>query len=94
MKKIESIKLVRKVDTDTDLSYLGQFSDTPGAYPIENTEGGRNSYKWFNADNVETTEQAQQNYDRIMEYNNGTLCDYGIYAYHISIRKPSKTFHN
>lgn len=80
MKKINEIKIKRIADYDTDLSYLGTFSDKQGEYSIEHIRGERNSYKYFNADNVSNMEEAEQNYKRIMKYETGNLMDYGVEA--------------
>lgn len=74
-----TIKTVKMVDEHTDLSYLGQFSDIKGKFAIEH-DGGRNQYKYFNAENVENLKEARQNYDIMMKYENGHVCDYGITA--------------
>lgn len=78
-KKIEKIEIKRIHDPHTDLSYLGEFSDTEGEFAIEH-HGERGTYKYFNADNVENMEQAKQNYERMMKYEHGDLADYGVRA--------------
>lgn len=81
MKKIEKITIKHIPDYDVDLSWLGTFSDTAGKFAIEHTQGNtRNSYKYFNADNVENMKQAQQNYNHIMKYDSGDLYAIGIKA--------------
>lgn len=79
MKKIESITIKRIPDYDSDLSYLGQFSSEKGKFAIE-TNGGSRNYEYFNAENVENMKQAQENFNRIMNYEKGNLIDYGIKA--------------
>ena len=80
MKKINKIVIEAIADYDTDLSYLGKFSDEAGEFAIEHEQNNNRSYKYFNADNVENMEQAKQNYKRMMEYENGELQDYGVKA--------------
>lgn len=81
-KKISKIVVKRIPDYDSDLSYLGTFSDTKGKYGIEHTEASQptRSYKYFNADNVENMKEARQNYNRIMDYEKGNIIDYGVMA--------------
>lgn len=79
MKKIEKIEVKKIPDYDSDLSYLGVFSNTPGEFSVKHN-GGSREYAYFNADNVENMEQARQNYDRIMQYDKGFLMDYGVMA--------------
>lgn len=77
--KINKIILKHSVDYDSDLSYLGNFSNTAGKFAIAH-DGGRNSYKYFNAENVENMKQAKENYDRMMQYEKGAVVDFGIMA--------------
>lgn len=88
MKKIDKIIIERLYDDSPMLDYLGKFSDEKGKFAIEHN-GGNNSYKYFNADNVENMKQAKENYNRIMKYETGELCDYGVKATAII-----KTFEN
>ena len=78
---IKRIIIKKEVDNDTDLSHLGSFSNEKGKYAIEHSLGDSRTLNYFNADNVEDMQQAQQNYKRIMQYENGSVCDYGITAY-------------
>ena len=80
MKKIEKITIKRMIDENPDLDYLGKFSDKAGEYAIKHSEGSANLYQYFNAENVDNMKQAKENYNRIMEYEKGNLCDYGIKA--------------
>jgi len=79
MKKIEKIEVKKIPDYDSDLSYLGEFSNTPGEFAIKH-EGRPDEYAFFNAANVENMEQARQNYKRMIKYTNGELMDYGVMA--------------
>ena len=79
MKKINKIGVERIIDDNPQLDYLGTFSDVASEFAVE-LNGGRNSYKFFNAENVENMKQAKQNYNRIMQYDSGGLCDYGVKA--------------
>ncbi len=81
MKKIVSIQYTHEIDESPDLSYLGTFSDTPAdKFCVEIPNATRNQYKYFNADNVENDEQAQQNFNEMMEYENGNKVSMGIGA--------------
>lgn len=79
MKKITKITLRKIPDHDADTSYLGEFSQTPGDFAIDQGEQPR-ILRYFNAANVENMEQARSNYDRVMEFENGDVTHYGIRA--------------
>ncbi len=76
---VSKIIIEHKIDEYPDLSYLGSFSNKPGAYPIEHN-GGLRAYPYFNADNVDDLTQAEQNYDRMMMFENGNVYMMGIIA--------------
>jgi len=68
-KAINKIVIVTEIDEYPDLSYLGNFDDAPGDFPIQHSnEPGE--YHFFNASNVENMEQALQNYKKVIAYNN------------------------
>ncbi|RTL06167.1 hypothetical protein EKK58_06005 [Candidatus Dependentiae bacterium] len=69
-KKIKHIKIIRGVDYDADLSDYGKFSNSEGEYSIKHN-GGNNSYRYFNAENVYNMEEARENYERVMSYERG-----------------------
>ena len=79
MKRIEKITIERIPDYDSQLDYLGTFSDEAGEFAVKH-EGERGQYAYFNADNVENMKQAKQNYDRVMQYEKGNILDYGVKA--------------
>lgn len=79
MIKIEKITIVHAPDYDADLSYLGEFSNERGPLAIHHN-GGRNSYEWFNPANAETLKHAQQDYKRMMDFENGNLSCISIRA--------------
>lgn len=79
-KKITKIKIKKLYDEDPMLDFLGFFSDDPGKFAVEHTDGSGRGYKYFNADNVENMTQARQNYKRMMEFNNGQVSMLGIKA--------------
>ena len=79
MKKITKITVKHIPDYNADLSYLGTFSNKKGEYAIEHN-GERNSYKYFNAENVSNKKEAQHNYNTIMKYDSGDLYSIGIKA--------------
>lgn len=79
MIKVQKITIKHIIDESPDLSYLGEFSNTAGNYAIEHN-GERGTYPYFNADNVENMEDAQQNYDRMMQFEKGDVYCIGIKA--------------
>lgn len=71
MKKaiLKSIKIKEIVEDSPDLSYLGQFANQPkGNFSIEHEPNDSRSFNWFNAENVATDKEAQQNYERAASY--------------------------
>lgn len=79
MKKINSIHIKIIPDELAELSHLGQFSDTPGEFPVPR-QVQLGEYQYFNAANVENMKQAQQNYKRAMQFSSGELSVCGIKA--------------
>jgi hypothetical protein len=79
MKKIEKIEVKKIPDYDSDLSYLGTFSVTPGEFPVKHDRSGCLP-DYFNAENVENMKQARQNYKRICKYCSDEIMDYGVIA--------------
>ena len=79
MKRVNKITITRRLDETGDISYLGTFSDTPSKYAIKH-EGDSRSYQYFNADNVSNMKEAQQNYDRAMEFSEGRVAQMGVTA--------------
>jgi hypothetical protein len=80
--KIESIKIVKKIDEYPDLSYLGEYSNTPAAVCIdrkERNEQGGNEFRYFNL-GCGDAEYIEQDYKRMEAYNQGNWCMLGIYA--------------
>lgn len=91
MKKINRITISHVVDNDHDLSMLGSFSDKPGKYAIEH-DGGRNSYRYFNAENVSNTKEARENYEEMMKFERGELYMIGVRAYADIATKDDENF--
>lgn len=77
--QVKEIKVKTKADEYPDLSYLGKFSDNPNEFAVEH-HGGRGAYKFFNAENVENQEQAEENYKRMMDFEKGNVILTGIVA--------------
>jgi hypothetical protein len=73
---LKSITIKKEIDTDSDLSYLGSFSETPGKFAVKHSDNPR-EYKYFNAENIK---QAKENYNRIIEFENGSVYSLGITA--------------
>ena len=74
MKKIYSFKIVRVPDYDADLSYLGTFDDVAKSdLAVEHEPGNPRVLHWFNPQpgTVETKDQAEQVYDRMVAYEKG-----------------------
>ncbi len=80
MKIIRSVVVERILDENPYLDYLGKFSDEKGKFGVPHRVNHDHAYSYFNADNVENMKQARQNYDQMMKYENGELCDYGVKA--------------
>lgn len=56
-------------DTDGDTSWLGEFSNTKAdKFSIEHEPGNHKTFNYFNAANVESNEEALQNYKRAAGY--------------------------
>lgn len=81
MIKIETIKIERLPDYDCDLSWIGKFGNKipDGKFGVKHY-GNRNSYPYFISRNAENKKQAQQDYERIMEFENGNVYVFGIKA--------------
>lgn len=81
-KKINKIIIEHVFDNDFYPDYLGTFSDEPGQFAVLHDKDGRNfnHYKYFNADNVEDMEQAEQNYKEMMRIERGEEYFIGIKA--------------
>ena len=74
-----------RLDEDPDLSYLGEFSDTPEKNAIDHHETGTwlsrsdRGPRYFNAaDPNLTEEEIRKNYDRLVEYYQGYWSTVGI----------------
>lgn len=63
-----TIECLILLDEDPDMSHYGYFSENPkGEFYIKHN-GTLRSYSYFNAENVENMEQAQENYRRASTY--------------------------
>lgn len=76
---VTCITVTHEHDEYPSLDHLGSFSNTQGDHPIKHN-GARDTYPYFNADNVENMEQARQNYKHRMEYENSQTWDICIRA--------------
>ena len=76
---IESISIKRMIDEHPDLSWIGEFSDTPkdGAINHKERSGERHVYQYFNPANPG---YAEQEYKEMMDYENGNYCFIGVQA--------------
>lgn len=80
--KIEKIVINHVVDENPDLSYLGEYSDTPGKVCIDRQERGdlqRGEYRYFNL-GCGDAEYIERDYERFESYNNQNWCMLGIFA--------------
>ncbi len=68
--KLISIKIIETEDQSPDLSHLGAFSNQRGDFAVEHEPNNGRLFNWFNAANVETQEQAEENYKRAASYGN------------------------
>jgi len=78
-KKIDEICIRHIVDEYPDLTFLGEFSDTPGQFAIHHSDNA-GEFRYFNADNVSNEAEARENYERMLQFNNGDICMKGIRA--------------
>lgn len=81
MIKIETIKVERLPDYDCDLSWIGEFGNAipDGKFGVKH-DGDINSYPYFISCNAENKKQAKQDYERIMQFENGNVEMLGIKA--------------
>jgi len=78
--KLESIGVIREVDTSPDTSYLGEYSSEAGANAIDREargDMGHNEYRYFNPANAEA---AELDYQRSETLNRGEWCYLLIHA--------------
>lgn len=81
MRTLQSFKVVLTPDTDPLLDYLGEFSNSPSKFSIDHWKKvgeSRNTFRFFNASNVENQKQAEQNYNEIMKIEKGELSPCGV----------------
>lgn len=76
--RILSVKILRSVDTDPDLSWLGEYSNRPGPNAIERPNCGRNEYRYFNpamsGEETGNPNSPAQDFARMEAYNAGDWC--------------------
>jgi hypothetical protein len=88
MIKLEKIRIVKVIDSDPDLSHLGEYSDTPKPGAIDREKEGdleRGEYRYFNPGNYDPSdpnkrENALLVYRRYEDYNRGEWGCIGIKA--------------
>jgi len=78
-KKIDEICIRHIVDEYPDLTFLGEFSNTPGQFAIHHSDNAR-EFRYFNAYNVSNEAEARENYERMLQFCNGDRCMKGIRA--------------
>ena len=74
---LKEISIKTPYDEMSDLSHLGEFSDSPSEGAIQVSDGGGGKYRYFNPANPE---YAQEEYKRMMEFENGQLGMLGVMA--------------
>jgi hypothetical protein len=74
--RVNKIKVRVEYDLSPDLSWIGEFSNTPKEGAIVHSNGGR-TLKYFNPANPE---YAQQEYEEMMNYENGNKSMLGIWV--------------
>lgn len=65
------ITIIHQVDTNPDLSWLGEYSNTPALHSIDRKERGdmgRNEFRYFNLGAGEA-EYLEKDYERMEAYN-------------------------
>ena len=80
--RIESIQIKYITEDQPDLSWLGDYSDTPAEHHIDRQKRGdmgRNELRYFNLGCGEL-DYLEQDYARFEDYNNGGWCCIGIIA--------------
>ena len=89
MKRILSVTVHRAIDTDPDLSWIGEYSDHPGedGKTIDRQEVGdweRGTYRYFIAAMSESDTGSEgsvkQDYARMQDYNRGDWCMMGVWV--------------
>ena len=66
MKSIKAIRIVHEPDYDSDLSWIGEFSNTWKEGAIHHSDDPR-TLKWF----IPATEYGQQDYELMLKIENG-----------------------
>lgn len=88
-KRIDRVRFVREVDTDPDMSYLGEYKSSPGAEDRtidreERGDMGRNEFRYFiaamSAKETGNPESVEQDYKRAEAMNRGEWWYVGIRA--------------
>jgi hypothetical protein len=82
MKKINKITVKRIPDYDCDLSWIGTFNNEAKSDLAVKHNGGPREFSWFNPQKgaCETKEQAEKDYQRMMDYERGNWSMIGIKA--------------
>jgi len=82
--------IFKELDEDADLSFLGEYSNTPAAVHIDREERGdmgRHEYRYFNA-GCGDPDYIEQDYKRYEDYNRGGWCMMGAVC-EVSIKTKS-----
>jgi len=80
--RVEKITIKHTLDEQPDLSYLGEYSNTPGEHCIDRQERGdmdRGEYRYFNL-GCGDPEYLEQDYARMKACDDGLWCMLGIVA--------------
>lgn len=77
-----TVRLFTMPDTDADLSFIGEYSDTPDEFHIDRQERGemeRGTYRYFNSGSA-GPEHMEEDYRRMQAYNRGDWAMLGVCA--------------
>lgn len=80
--QVDAIRIEWLEDESPDMSYLGEYSDTPEEHSIDRKERGdmgRNEYRYFNL-GAGDADYIEQDYERYERLNRGEWCMLGCRA--------------
>jgi hypothetical protein len=85
--RLEKVKVRRRPDNDPDLSYLGEYSRTPGKGAIDRVargDCGKGELPYFTpcmtGEETGNPASPEQDYQRMEAYNRGAWCMVGLQA--------------
>lgn len=81
-RRIDKVMFVKMPETSPDLSFLGEYSSTPGPICIDRLDRGdmgRGEYRYFNL-GIGDAAYIEHDYKRMEAYNRGDWCMVNVYA--------------